>query len=175
MHGVRNVRALSIPEERVGVLIGSNGDTLDKIRSLVNASIDVNGNEITVDAEDPLEELRAFNIVKAIGRGFTPEKALRLLERNASLAVINIGRYCSTNNDKERLKGRIIGKEGMTREKIENDTDTEIAVYGKTVSVLGPIGKLEVAKKTIEMLLEGSSHGAAYRYLEDNIRKIVKA
>lgn len=167
------MRAVAIPEERTGVLIGSNGKNIEKIRELLQADIDVRGNDVIVDADDPLEEIRAFNIVKAIGRGFNLEKALRLMEENASLAVISISEFADTDKSQQRLKGRVIGKKGSSKEKIENTTDTEIAVYGGTVSVLGPMKGVEIAKKAVEMLLSGSSHGNVYRYLENNIRKVL--
>ena len=167
------MKALSIPEERVPILIGNGGETIEKIRELLQVEIEVNDNDITISSEDPLEELRAYNIIKAIGRGFKPEKALRLLERNSSLAVVNISDFAESEKSHKRLKGRVIGRKGMSKEKIENDTDTEIAVYGSTVSVLGPMKGVEVAKKTVEMLLNGSSHGNAYRFLENNLEKVL--
>ena len=167
------MRVISIPEDRVGVLIGRDGRTLDKIRELVQADIKVHGRDVEIDSEDPLEELRAINIVKAIGRGFTPEKAFRLLEENSSIAIIKISDFGGNDRNLERLKGRVIGRRGAARNKIENITDTEICVYGKTVSVLGPMKGVEIAKKAIEMLLNGSSHGNVYRYVENNIEKVL--
>ncbi len=167
------MKAVSIPEERVSILIGVEGETIDMIRELLKAEVDVKGNDVTIDSEHPMEELRAYNIVKAIGRGFSPEKAYRLLEKNSSLAVINISEFAETDSSQERLKGRVIGRKGMAKDKIENVTDTELSVYGSTVSVLGPMKGVEIAKKAVEMLLNGSSHGNVYRFLENNIEKVL--
>ncbi len=167
------MKVLSIPEERVGVLIGEKGETLEEVRELLQAEINVNGNEVEIISEDPLEELRAYNIVKAIGRGFSPKRAFRLLERNSSIAVINISEFTDSDSDYSRLKGRVIGKKGMAKDKIESVTDTEVQVYGSTVSVLGPMKGVEIAKKSVEMLLNGSSHGNVYRFLENNIEKVL--
>ncbi|MDY6789596.1 MAG: KH domain-containing protein [Candidatus Nanohaloarchaea archaeon] len=167
------MRLVRIPEDRVSVLIGKDGETLERIQELLNVDISVKENDAEIDSEDPMEELRAQNIVKAIGRGFPPEKAFRLLEDNSGLAVINIKNYASTDNSKRRLKGLVIGRDGETRRQFENMTDTEIAVYGKTVAILGPLANVEVAKKAVEMLLETGSHSAAYKYLENNLNAIV--
>ncbi len=167
------MKAVSVPEERISVLIGSDGETIEELRELLQAEINVDGNDVTVNSKDPLEELRSINIIKAIGRGFNPEKALRLMERNSSLAVINISDFAGTDSGKERLKGRVIGKKGMAKDKIEDVTDTEISIYGGTVSVLGPMKGVEIAKKSVEMLLNGSSHGNVYRFLENNIDKVL--
>lgn len=167
------MKTVAIPKERMGVLIGKDGETIGRIRDLLQCEVDVRDNDVFVEADDPLEEIRAINIVKAIGRGFSPDKALRLLEKNSSLAVISISDFADTDSSQKRLKGRVIGKKGSSKEKIENVTDTEIAVYGGTVSVLGPMKGVEIAKKAVEMLLNGSSHGNVYRYLENNIEKVL--
>jgi ribosomal RNA assembly protein len=167
-----------IPAERVSVLIGTGGETLDKIEELLKVEVTVDDDgEVEIDGtdpQDPLEELRAYNIVKAIGRGFSPEKALRLLEDNSDLCILNINDFTGgSDNAKERLKGRVIGENGQAREKLSNDTDTEIAVYGKTVSILGKVSNVEVAREAVTMLLEGRSHATVYDYLKRNQAKIV--
>lgn len=166
------MRQVKIPEERVPVLIGEDGETLEKIKELLKVDIRVKGNEVEIKSEDPLESIRAQNVVKAIGRGFPPEKAFRLLEDNSGMAVINIKNYASTDNSKRRLKGLVIGRDGETRRQFENMTETEIRVYGKTVAILGPLANVEVAKKAVEMLLETGSHSAAYNYLEGSIKAL---
>ncbi|MDY6761651.1 MAG: KH domain-containing protein [Candidatus Nanohaloarchaea archaeon] len=165
------MRHLRIPEERVSVLIGEDGETLQEVEDLTHADIQVDGVEVEIDG-DPMEEIRAFNIVKAIGRGFNPDRALRLLEDNADLCVMDVSEFAPTDNARERLKGRVIGRDGETREKIENDTNTEIAVYGKTVSILGKIQNVQVAREAVRMLLDGRSHSTAYNYIEKNLEKI---
>lgn len=165
------MRHLRIPEERVSVLIGEDGETIQEIQDLTNTDIEIEDGEVTLEG-DPLEQIRAFNIVKAIGRGFSPERALRLLEDNTDLCVIDVTEFAPTDNAKERLKGRVIGRNGETREKIENDTNTEIQVYGKTVSILGNVQNVQIARESVRMLLEGSSHSTAYNYIEKNLGKI---
>lgn len=165
------MRYLRIPDERVPVLIGSDGETLDEITGMINADIRVDDAEVEIDG-DPLEELRAFNIVKAIGRGFEPDRALRLLEDNSDLCVIDVTEFTDTDSGKQRLKGRVIGHDGETRAKLEHDTDTEIAVYGKTVSILGKVPNVEVAREAVRMLLQGRSHATVYAYLDRNAAKL---
>lgn len=165
------MRYLRIPEERVPVLIGSDGETLDEITGMINAEIRVDGSEVEIEG-DPLEELRAFNIVKAIGRGFEPDRALRLLEDNSDLCVIDVTEFTDTDAGKKRLKGRVIGHDGETRSKLERDTDTEIAVYGKTVAILGKVPNVEVAREAVRMLLQGRSHATVYAYLDRNAAKL---
>jgi len=166
------VRAVRIPEERTGFLIGKGGLNLDEIEELTGAEISVADNDVTIEHEDPLDEMTAANIVKAIGRGFEKDQALRLLEDNATLVVIDIKNFAGTDNSKERLKGRVIGRDGESKRHIESETNTEIAVYGKTVSIIGPMGGIEAAKKAVEQLLSGRSHATAYRTIEQHMMDI---
>jgi ribosomal RNA assembly protein len=165
------VRHLRIPEERVSVLIGEDGETLREVEDLTNTEVRVDDVEVEIEGE-PLEEIRAANIVKAVGRGFDPDRALKLLEDNSDLCVIDVTEFAPTDSAKQRLKGRVIGRDGETRSKIENDTNTEMAVYGKTVSILGNVQNVQIAREAVRMLLEGASHSTAYRYIEKNLGKI---
>lgn len=172
------MRHVRIPEDRVPVLIGTDGEVLDEIQELLKVDVTVSDDgEVEIegtDPQDPIEELRAYNIVKAIGRGFAPEKAFRSLEDNSDICIININDFTSgSDNAKERLKGRVIGHNGKAREKMANDTNTEIAVYGKTVSILGKVPNVEVAREAVTMLLQGRSHATVYGYLKRNQAKIV--
>jgi ribosomal RNA assembly protein len=66
----------------------------------------------------------------------------------------------------ERLKGRIIGRGGKTREVFEDLTNVRISVYGKTISIIGYPEQNAVARAGIDMLLKGSTHGPVYKFLE---------
>ncbi|EHK00557.1 putative RNA-processing protein, partial [Candidatus Haloredivivus sp. G17] len=57
---------------------------------------------------DPLEEMTSHKMVKAIGRGFNPEKAFKLAEEGIDFHHLDIGKFADTSNSQERLKGRVI-------------------------------------------------------------------
>lgn len=161
------MKVLKIPQERELELDQERIEQLLKVELTVSQ-----GNEITIEGEDPLEEIRAYNIIKAIGRGFSLEDALKLLEDNSSICIIDVSDYASTENSKVRLKGRVIGREGKAKRKIEKETNTKICVYGKTVSIIGKVQNVEIAKKTVELLLEGRSHSSAFNWMQKNFAKI---
>src|SRR3990172_10337168 len=74
-----------IPKERVGVLIGPEGkvkrDIEEKLQVKLTIESEAGGVEITLDekANDPSVLFRAKDTVTAIGRGFSPEEAFRLI------------------------------------------------------------------------------------------------
>jgi ribosomal RNA assembly protein len=71
----------------------------------------------------------------------------------------------------ERLRGRIIGKDGRSREQIEHMTDCEISVFGKTVGLIGLPEQIKIARNAIDMLLQGLPHDVVYGFLERKRRE----
>ncbi|RBQ23106.1 hypothetical protein ALNOE001_11220 [Candidatus Methanobinarius endosymbioticus] len=172
---------LKIPQDRVGVLIGTNGETRQKIENITETILDIDGEEGTVivspseNMEDPLGVWKTNHIVKAIGRGFNPETALKLNEDDIYLEIIKLNLYVGKSKKAlARQKGRIIGKDGRTREIIISIAEVDMAVYGKTIAFIGEIENVMVAKEAIEMILNGSQHKSVYSFLEakQNDRKM---
>lgn len=165
------MREVRIPKDRVGAVIGEGGETKDRIEEDTGTELEIRDNNVSVDG-DVLEELTAQKIVKAIGRGFNPDKALRLVQEDYDFHHLDISKFDSSQNGQERLKGRVIGRDGETRKHIEKMTEVDLSVYGKTVGFIGHIQNIEVAQGAVKMLLNGSSHSTAYNYLEKNQDRI---
>ena len=171
-----------IPRERIGVLIGPNGETKREIEENLNVRLEVNSGsgDVTInlneDSNDPFQLFRARDIVLAIGRGFSPQRAFRLLRNEDDiLTIIDLREIFGKNkSDIKRVKGRIIGKDGKTRRIIEESTETFISVYGHTVSIIGGIEESRIAKEAIEMLIRGSQHATVYRFLQRKRRELKK-
>ncbi len=165
------MKEVRVPEDRVGVLIGKDGESKQKFQELTDCSMTIDDNLVKVEG-DIIDELKAQEIVKAIGRGFSSERAFRLLEEGKMLHIMDIDRYADTSNDRERLKGRVIGRDGEARKHIEKETETDISVYGGTIGIIGKGSNIEVAQEAVKMLLKGSNHSTAYTYMEKNRMKI---
>lgn len=159
---------LKIPQERVGVLIGTAGETKKQIEEQTGCKLEASREgDVVVFGDDGLKIYLAKDIVKAIARGFNPKIALQLLKPDYTFEMVDLTNYSGKNkNDQQRLKGRVIGKGGKSREEIERLTDTYISVYGKTISIIGEIGKTALARQAIGMLLDGAMHKTVYHYLE---------
>jgi len=128
---------VKIPQERVSVLIGEDGEAKKKIERLTKTKILVEDTSVTVEGES-LSEWLARDIVKAVGRGFSPDKALSILSEDHMLLVIDLTDLVgSSEKTLSRYKGRIIGRDGKTRKIIEEMTGCYLSVYGKTVSLIG--------------------------------------
>ncbi|MFB6115758.1 MAG: pre-rRNA-processing protein PNO1 [Candidatus Nanohalobium sp.] len=167
------MKEVKIPEERVGVLIGEGGETKEEFEDYTDCELVVEDNVARIEG-DALAEMNAQKVVKAIGRGFAPDKAFKLMERDTALYIIDIGEYATTSNSRDRLKGRVIGREGEARRHIEKMCEIDMVIYGKTIGMIGKAQNIEVAQEAVNMLLNGSSHSTAYNFLEKNQAKIVK-
>ena len=173
---------VKVPRERIGALVGPDGRVKANIEKKLSIRLRIDSQtgdiQITLmpTAQDPTVLFRAKEIVTAIGRGFSPEHAFRLLEDDETMLEVidlreTVGR---SQSDIKRLKGRVIGKEGKTRRIIEELTEANISVYGHTISIIGEIDQVEIAKEAVRMLIRGSLHGTVYRFLHRKRREFKK-
>lgn len=170
---------IKIPQDRIGVLIGTGGKTKRLIEKQTGTHLEIESEDgiVTVipkeDMEDPLGGWNANHIVKAIGRGFNPEVALKLTRDDVYLEVIKLPLFIGKSKKAlARHKGRIIGKDGKTREIIIEMAEVNMAIYGKTVSFIGYLENIQVAKEAIQMILNGSMHKTVYGFLEHSQREL---
>jgi len=169
---------VKIPGDRVGVLIGEGGETLREIQRRAEVLLDVDSENNSVRVKengDPVLALKAPDIVRAIGRGFPPQDALSLLDDEMMMfEIIDIKQAARNQDDVKRLKGRLIGKDGRTRELFEELTGAKVVIYGSTFSVIGMPKQVDVVRSAAEMLLDGAPHGAVYSFLERKRREELK-
>jgi ribosomal RNA assembly protein len=179
---VKTSQLVKIPKERVGALIGPEGKTKKYIEDSlsINLKIDSESGDVNIglagDAEDPSLFFRANDVINAIGRGFSPEHAFRLIRNeDAVLDIIDLRTtFGRSESDIKRVKGRIIGMNGKTRRIIEELAETNLAVFGHTVSIIGEIEQAQVAREAIQMLVKGSMHSTVYRFLHRKRRDLKK-
>ena len=173
---------LRIPKERVGVLIGPEGRTKESIEEKLSVELQIDGEagDVTLtlakNVEDPTLLFKAKDVVTAIGRGFSPEHAFRLIrDEESALDIIDLRTiFGRSESDIRRIKGRIIGMDGKTRRIIEELTDTNICVYGHTVGIIGNIEQAQAAREAVQMLISGSLHSTVYRFLHRKRRELKK-
>ena len=165
-------KLIRIPNDRIAVLIGKSGNVKSKIETTCYVSLDIDGDtgEVFITSQNDVEKIQPFKameIVTAIGRGFSPENAMMLLQGENALHIIDLREFAGKSNANiERIKGRIIGEGGRARRNMENLSGTHISVYGKTVSIIGDSSKLRLAVDAISSISSGSMHGAVYTKLE---------
>lgn len=168
---------LRIPRDRIGSMIGPGGRVKKELerRTGVRVEVDSESGEVTLDyegARDPALVLKVDDFVRAVGRGFSPQRAMKLLRDEYFLQIIDIQEYVGKSpSHVRRMRARVIGTGGKTRRVIEELSGAELSIYGDTVSVIGDPGSLDIARTALDMLLSGSEHSAVYSYLEHSRRE----
>jgi len=159
---------IRIPKSRVAVLIGKKGAVKRQLETQTKTRIKVDSQEgdVFVEGGDPVNLLAVKDFITSVGRGFNPELAQLLLKHDYCLEVIDIANFVRGKSHLKRIKGRVIGQEGKARRIIEELTNCHLSIFGKTISIIGPVEYSLVARRAIEMLLRGSPHSNVYRMLE---------
>lgn len=165
---------VKIPKERVAVLIGEKGETKREIESNTKSKllIDSKEGDVNITGEDGVLLYAAQHIVKAIGRGFNPEIALRLLKPDWAFELIDLTNHADKQTHQQRLKGRVIGAGGKSRKVIEELAECSISVYGKTIGIIAPIETISIAKHAVDELLDGAQHAGVFKWLEKQRRDL---
>ena len=163
-----------IPKERVGVLVGPDGKVKQNIEEKLNVELEIESESggVTIflsgKVNDPSLLFKAKDVVTAIGRGFSPDHAFRLIRNEDHIFdFIDLRAvFGRSESDIQRVKGRVIGANGKTRMLIEELTDANVVVYGHTIGFIGTFEQVDVARNAVQMLIKGSQHHTVYRYLQ---------
>lgn len=157
--------SVKIPKERIAILVGKKGETKKKIEELTKTKIRISkSGEVSIFGEGDGVYFSS-QIVKAIGRGFNPKIAIKLLSPEYNLYIFDLYDYYNTKNALIRIKGRVIGEKGRAKQAIERATDCYISVYGDTISIIAPYYTMRYAKEAVEKLIRGSRHSTVERFL----------
>src|SRR5579863_3744114 len=153
-------QVVRIPVERVGAVIGKEGATKRYLESEMGVKISVESKEglVTVKAESALktDPFSVTRVIEAIGRGFSPQRASRLLDEGTALEVIDLRDYAGKSaNSLERIRGRVIGLKGKSRRVIEELTGCHLSIYGRTVAIIGEAGEVQQASAAVRTLATG--------------------
>lgn len=172
---------LKIPQDRVGVLIGPRGRVKNRLEVNfgVNLTIESDSGAVEISLNQDTKDVSVIftvqNIVKAIGRGFSPRRAETLSNEDNELHIIDLSDYVGdSKNALARVRGRIIGKNGRSREILEELTGTSISVYGDTVGIIGNVENIGVAREAIMKLVNGAFHKTVWNFLYAYRRKMKK-
>lgn len=167
------METVRIPHDRVAVLIGSNGETKKLLERTTGAKLSVDHEGLVeISAKEPYTEFKMKDVVKAIGRGFSPSDALALMRDEQYLEVVNLKEILDTDKARDRQKGRIIGEEGKMRSMLEECSGAKVRIYGNTVAILGQLEEVGLAAAAVNKLLEGKSHSFVYTFLQKGSRRL---
>jgi ribosomal RNA assembly protein len=166
-------QSLKIPLERVGALVGKEGIVKNEIERRCGVTLEIDGESGDVrlsfgaDSLTQGDPFKAQEVVTAIARGFSPQRAFALFEENKVLSTIDLRQYSGkSENSLARIKSRLIGSDGKARKLIEQLSGTLVSIYGHTVTIIGDSDKSKVAEDALVKIASGGTHKAAYQMLQ---------
>lgn len=170
-------QSVKVPKDRIGALIGKSGKAKSMIEESCGVKLEVDseyGDVVIRDAARPeeMQPFKAVELVTAIAKGFSPQRANRLLVAENILHLIDLKDFVGKSGSAlERIKGRIIGADGKARRTMEQLTGTYISIYGHNVAIIGNSDEIRLASEAIAMLANGSMHKSVYNMLQEARRK----
>jgi len=169
-----------IPLERIAVLIGPKGSTKKKIEEITDTKliIDSQSGDVIIlveeeELEDPISLWKARDMVKAIGRGFSPQKAFQINDPGYGFELLQLRDFVGTSpNALREVRSRLIGQKGRTRHIIEQTAACYISVFGNTVGIIAEQRSIQIIREGIISLINGSKQSTVYKYLEEKMRDL---
>ncbi len=158
---------LLVPEKRTRELNSCKKKIEESCK--IKLDVDLDG-RVTISGEDVLECDTAKRIIKAVARGFDEKDAMELLNEENSLEFVDITDYGrNTRKGRILLKSRVIGTHGKVKRTIQHMTETKICIFGKTVAIIGKIEEAFLARRAIEIILDGAKQTTAYQFIRESL------
>jgi len=130
----------------------------------LNVKIGISGREISFSGK-PEEEYIAEQIIEAINFGFPISDALKIKNEDFMFEKINI-KECTPQKNFERIRGRIIGKDGKALKTLSVLGDCNIELSGNKLGIIGEAESIKNVEEACKLLIKGSKHANVYAYLE---------
>jgi ribosomal RNA assembly protein len=135
--------------------------------------LDISQDTLNIYKESPNFGLwTAKKILEAINIGFKPEKTFKLVNQDCIFEMISLEDTVGTSpKNIKRVKGRIIGENGIMRQSIEKYSTAFISIYGNYIGFIADFESLKIAQKAVDMLIEGLPHKTVLTFLQKRHRE----
>lgn len=141
--------------------IVKNKEILEK---KLKVKISIEGRKISAQGTE-LDEFLALKVFEALDLGFSIDASLMLCEQDFLLEKLEIKNLTPRRN-LEQVRARIVGKDGRTKELIEELTDCDISLSGNEIGVIGQVERIKICMNALTKLVQGSKQSSVYSYLE---------
>jgi ribosomal RNA assembly protein len=136
----------------------------ENLETELNVNIDIRGKEIYITGT-PEDEYTAEKVIEALDFGFPFANALQIKKEDILFEILNI-KECTPQKNFERIRGRIIGKDGKALQTICNLSECHIELSGNKLGIIGPAENIRNVEEACKLLVKGTKHANVYAYLE---------
>jgi ribosomal RNA assembly protein len=140
-----------------------------KIETELKVKITNKGKLVFINGK-PENEFTTIQVIDAINLGFSIQKALLLKDEIILLQSIHI-KDLTKRTDLERVRARIIGKQGKTLKTLNNLTGCEFSLKDNVIGIIGNTEEIEEAIQSVTSLIQGSKQGNVYAHAEKEMKK----
>jgi len=136
----------------------------DRLEKELNIIIETRGKEVYLSGKAE-EEYIAEKIIEALDFGFPFSNALEIKKEDFIFEILNIKEY-ATQKNLERIRGRIIGKNGRTLKTISSLSECFLELSGNKLGIIGYAENIRKVEEACKILIKGSKQANVYAYLE---------
>jgi len=136
----------------------------NKLERKLGIKITSKGKEITISGS-PENEYMAEKVIDALEFGFPFSVALLIKEQDFMFESLNIKDY-TRRKDLEKIRARIIGKQGKTLRTLLELTKCHFEIKGNQVGIIGDPEYMRIATEAMISLIRGSKHANVYAFVE---------
>ncbi len=137
-----------------------------RLEEKLNVKITNRGKEFYIEGK-PEDEYIAQKIIEALNFGFPYPAAILIKEEDFIFEIINIKDH-TKRYDKERIRGRIIGRGGKTLKTLASLTGSFFEIKDNQVAIISDPENMELSQQAIISLIKGSKTSNVYKALEKN-------
>lgn len=162
----------TVPDDKLPLI----KQLIPKLEEISNSTIELDEKtksiKVTPKQGNAYDAMKVRSVINAIGLGFSVDDAMKLMSDDYTLEIIELKDFSNGPDSLRRIKGRIIGEKGKAKKIIQEYTGVQILVGDHIVALLGNVEQMSVAKRAIEMLLEGKEHSTVYKFLDEAERNL---
>jgi ribosomal RNA assembly protein len=161
---------VTIPEKRMGFVVGKEGNVKKDIEKYGNVKIKAENSSLTLIGES-LNIMKASEVIKAIGIGFAKEQAFELFQEKNQLFTFDIGKLIPETQS-ERVIGRIIGESGKVKVYLEEKLELKIFISNEIAAAIGDAMRAQVFREVLEKLMKGATHASVYKHIDRRLAQL---
>jgi ribosomal RNA assembly protein len=161
------MKYVRVPDDRLEVLKKDNKIAHIEEQTGSSIHIDQDCKTVSINNTDSVNEMDTKKTINAISVGFSVTESMKLSHNELyQLEIINLKNATRNKSEMKRQKGRIIGKDGRTKEIIGDLSDVSLSIYKNKIGIIGDSQDVLKSRDVILDLINGRPHSSVYNELE---------